>query len=78
MENQKIQLFVLTVLAGGFLNAEEVPTCHRCQIIREENAKKGPPEFEYYDDYLKAQDSRKPQDKAKPTEDEEAKDLDRS
>lgn len=46
------------VLTGSSLQAEEPSSCPRCQLIREENAKKGPPEFEYYDDYLKAEQEK--------------------
>ena len=47
------------ILVGSHMGAEEVATCKRCQIIREENAKKGPPEYKYYDDYLKAEEAKK-------------------
>lgn len=60
-------------LSGSFLYAEEVPTCPRCQIIREENAKKGPPEYEYYDDYLRAQEAKKSPNKDNSKELEETK-----
>lgn len=37
----------------NFVHTEEVAVCPRCQLIREENAKKGPPKHVYYEDYLK-------------------------
>ena len=50
-----IGLLLLSVWSCGIVSGEEV--CHRCEIIREENAKKPPPKYEYYEDYLKAQGS---------------------
>ncbi len=38
------------------LNAAEV--CHKCERIREYN-KQHPGEFEFYEDYLKAEESKK-------------------
>ncbi len=58
MTNLNIAYFFLSafILAGNIqAQAEEAPVCPRCQIIREENAKKGPPKHKYYEDYLKEQ-----------------------
>lgn len=64
MKNLKFTSVFLSALtfAGNFLQAEEAPVCPRCQIIREENAKKGPPKYKYYEDYLKAQDEESPKE----------------
>lgn len=47
----KKNLFVMLSLIGiANLGAES--TCHKCEVIREENAKRTD-YYEYYDDYLK-------------------------
>lgn len=70
-----ISFFFIGVLAipGSFLHAEEEPACALCKMIREENAKKGPPEFEYYDDYLRSQGIKKDQIQENPEPLEKAK-----
>lgn len=37
--------------------ADEPPVCHLCEVIREENKHKVNP-YEYYEDYLKAQEAK--------------------
>jgi len=37
--------------------ADEPPVCHLCEVIREENKHKVNP-YEYYEDYLKAQETK--------------------
>ena len=78
MKVQVISFSFLCILAlnGSSIYAEEEFSCPRCKIIREENAKKGPPEFIYYDDYLKAEEAKKAQTKENPKELEKAIKLD--
>lgn len=45
------------------------PVCKKCEVIREYN-KKHPGDYEYYDDYIKAQSNKKEEMK-KPTSSEE-------
>lgn len=71
-------LIGLFALVGSSLSGEEVATCKRCQIIREENAKKGPPEYKYYDDYLRAEEAKKTGQKTESSTLEEANTVDPS
>lgn len=47
--------FVFFAFSSGV--AEE-PVCKKCEVIREHN-KQNPGDYEYYDDYLKAQGKEK-------------------
>lgn len=52
----KISLLIISfVTFTNFLLASP-EVCHRCEVIREENAKQSNP-YPYYEDYLKAQES---------------------
>lgn len=64
MKNINSMLFLM--LGAVSLNAEE-PVCHHCEEIREYNAKYHK-NYEYYDDYLKAE-------KNEQSQKEPAKDL---
>lgn len=72
-----IGFFALVVSPLGSLSSEEQATCKRCQLIREENAKKGPPEFKYYDDYLRAEEAKKGAQEKEPLAPEDIKQTDR-
>lgn len=52
----KLFLMCLSLFVASSLMANE-GVCPRCVKIREENAKKPPNPYEYYEDYLKAKES---------------------
>lgn len=53
MKSLYLTIFLVTALVSHESHAEGV--CNRCEKIREENAKKGPSPYKYYEDYLKAE-----------------------
>lgn len=59
--------FFLMLMLGFTLSASySQGVCHKCEVIREKNKHLPPPEFEFYDDYLKAEKDKKVS--AKPQE----------
>lgn len=56
---KQVFLLMLCVFAASSLIADEddAPVCKKCEVIREENKHKVNP-YEYYEDYLKAQQNQ--------------------
>lgn len=49
---RKITFIFSVYLGTGFMALSADSTCHKCEVIREQNAKKTD-YYQYYDDYLK-------------------------
>lgn len=67
---------VVFVMIGCFLSATVMaePVCHKCEMIRAENAKKVNP-YVYYEDYLKAQEGHKESPQPQPQQSQQKKPI---
>ena len=50
------KFFIINILCTKTFLLSNEGVCHRCELIREENAKQTNP-YPYYEDYLKAQEN---------------------
>ena len=63
-----MKIFLMLILGFTLSASFSYGVCHKCEVIREKNKHLPPPEFEFYDDYLKAEKDKKVSVSAKPKE----------
>lgn len=54
-----MKIFLMLILGFTLSASFSQGVCHKCEVIREKNKHLPPPEFEFYDDYLKAEKEKK-------------------